>query len=241
MTGADFLAWRERTGLTQEKAAARLGVTRTTIQNWESGQTGVPPVIATGCQVWERRLKQETPALGPVTLIYTSSPMYVNPYGPRGPVPAMRQESLPNNAAALGRVLALWGGRGFHSPLVLDETEDILWNALELRRVVEGLDPDAPTPRRWRSRAIADVAEHLRKTAQKSPPREGGRTSSPAEAETWARKCRHLLDQLDRFAAEAEAGDVDYRYVDAVVGYLRTLGLVAPGALVSALAQAFAP
>jgi DNA-binding XRE family transcriptional regulator len=154
LTGAEFLAWRERAGFTQERAAARLGVTRNTIQNWETGQTGIPPVVETGCKVWERRLKQEDPTHGPVPLIYTSGPMSADSYGPRGPLAMMQQEALPTNASALGRVLELSERTDFHSPLIVDESHDMLGNAIELQRAVAGADNAAPTPWRWQSQAF---------------------------------------------------------------------------------------
>jgi len=42
-----FKQWRERMGITQQDAAARLGVTKSQVANWESGRdrgTGRPSV-----------------------------------------------------------------------------------------------------------------------------------------------------------------------------------------------------
>src|ERR1035437_3306350 len=83
MDGKQFRAWRERLGLTQQQVADRMGVTRTTVQNWESADA-IPQTVEMSCDVWEPRLKQENPNLGPVTLVYSDGPMFVNPYGPRG-------------------------------------------------------------------------------------------------------------------------------------------------------------
>jgi hypothetical protein len=240
MTGNEFAQWRERAGLTQDGAGARLGVTRTTIQNWESGATGIPTVVDTACQVWERRLKQENPRFGPVTLVYTDGPMFVSPYGRRGPLAMMQQEALPTNAAALGRVLELWGEPSFNSPLIMDETHDILWNAVELQRVAAGEDAAAPTPARWRASAIRDVADYLRKTSIRFPVRNGPRTATPEEAEAWQAHALTLIGELDQLANQAEGGAVPRREVEDVLAQARAHTLFPTQALASAVAQAFA-
>jgi len=238
--GTEFLAWRERAALTQEKAAERLGVTRTTIQNWEGGQTGIPAVVETACKVWERRLRQENPALGPVTLIYTDRPMWVDPYGPRAPMAMMQQESQPNNATALGRVLDLWDRPDFTSPFIMTEGHDILWNAVELRRVADGQDAGAPTPRRWRSNAIKGIAEYLRKVGLKFPVRRGPSMLTPEASADWIQQSEALIDELDLLASEAMDQDVARSEVASVVDALRELNLFPTNALASDLAQAYA-
>ena len=97
----EFKAWRERLKLTQETVAQRFRVSRTTIQNWESGATPISQAVEMSCEIWEPRLKQEDPDLGPVTLIYTDGPMFVDPYGPRQRLAMMRQEACPTNAWAI--------------------------------------------------------------------------------------------------------------------------------------------
>jgi DNA-binding XRE family transcriptional regulator len=151
MTASDFREWRERVGLTQAEAGAKLGVTRGTIQNWESEATPIPPVVATSCQIWEDRLHQIRPDVGPVTLIYSDGPMFINPYGPRRPLAMMKQEPHPTNAAALARVRELWDQEGFYNPFIIEESGKHLWNATELARVVKGTDSDAPL---WRKITI---------------------------------------------------------------------------------------
>jgi DNA-binding transcriptional regulator YiaG len=240
VTGTEFAKWRERTGLTQGAAATRLGVTRTTIQNWESGATGVPTVVNTACQLWERRLKQENPRFGPVTLVYTDGPMFVSPYGRRGPLAMMQQEALPTNAAALGRVLELWGEPSFNSPLIMEETHDILWNAVELRRVAHGEDAGAPTPARWRASVIREVAEYLRKTSIRFPVRNGARPATPAEADAWRARAQALIAELDHLADEAAEGAVPRQEVEQVLAAARAHTLCPTQALASAVAQAFA-
>jgi transcriptional regulator with XRE-family HTH domain len=146
MKAADFREWRQRAGLTQADAAAKLGVSRGTIQNWESEATAIPAVVETGCQIWGDRLRQIRPDLGPVTLIYSDGPMFINPYAPHR-LAMMKQEPYLTNAAALARVRELWGREDFHNPFIMEESGKHLWNAVELARVVAGTDSDAPL---WR-------------------------------------------------------------------------------------------
>ena len=84
MTKEEFRAWRERFGLTQGDVAARYNLSRNTIQNWETGVTALPSTVEGACVVWEDRLKKELAALGPVTLIYSDAPMFIDPYRPPG-------------------------------------------------------------------------------------------------------------------------------------------------------------
>jgi len=49
-TGADFRAWREDLRLTQAEAAALLGVTRRSVQNWEMDDAPVAMVVALACR-----------------------------------------------------------------------------------------------------------------------------------------------------------------------------------------------
>jgi len=49
----DLKAWRERLGLTQEKAAELLGVHRVTVARWESGACAMPKLIGMACLNYE--------------------------------------------------------------------------------------------------------------------------------------------------------------------------------------------
>jgi DNA-binding XRE family transcriptional regulator len=130
----EFAAWRKRVGITQEELAERWArVTRTTIQNWESGATPIPQAVETACATWERRLKQENPGLGPVTLIFADGPMFIDPYGPRRRLAMMHQEPYPSNTAAIARVLELSGRDNFHNPFIIEKSGEDLWNAVELK------------------------------------------------------------------------------------------------------------
>jgi DNA-binding XRE family transcriptional regulator len=45
----DFRAWRNRMGLTQPEAAAKLDINEKTIRNYESGRLPIPRVVAMAC------------------------------------------------------------------------------------------------------------------------------------------------------------------------------------------------
>jgi DNA-binding XRE family transcriptional regulator len=134
MRGSELGAWRKSLGLTQADAGQKLGVTRATIQNWESEATPIPGAVETGCKIWEQEFKKR-PDFGPVTLIYSDGPMFVNPYGPNR-LAMMQRELYPSNAEALERIYDLWGKEDFHSPLIMEESGEIVWNVVELSRKV---------------------------------------------------------------------------------------------------------
>jgi transcriptional regulator with XRE-family HTH domain len=53
MTRAELKAWRKRLGLSQEKAAAALGVDRSTVAKWETGRAPISKVVALACRAVE--------------------------------------------------------------------------------------------------------------------------------------------------------------------------------------------
>jgi hypothetical protein len=116
------------------EAGQKFGVTRSTIQNWENESTPIPGAVETGRQIWEQEFKKR-PDFGPVTLIYSDGPMFVNPYGPNR-LARMQRELYATNAHALERVYNLWGSEDFHSPLIMEESGGIVWNVVELTRKV---------------------------------------------------------------------------------------------------------
>jgi hypothetical protein len=233
MDADQFGAWRRRMKLTQQQLADKFGVTRTTIQNWESGTTGIPSTLDAACEVWEERIHQEDPKFGPVTLVWADGPMFVTP---GRPVATMHQQGFATNAEALGRVMKMWGQPDFHTPFIMDRIGKPLWNRVELTRVVDGNDKDAPTPHRWRSRSIAALAEQIRSTAGISV-RSGPRMLSPADAAELRRRIEVLASELDELAAQP---DVTYEQVEKVLLELRMLGKHPPTELVSDVAQAIA-
>jgi len=234
MKAVEFASWRQQVGLTQEKIAEKLGVTRTTIQNWESGSTPIPVAVETSCDLWGHRLKQEDPNVGPVTLVYSDGPMFINPYGPRRRLAMMHQEPYPTNAAALARVQVLWGREDFHNPLIIEESGKPLWNVVELERVVRGDDAGAPTI----SNMLKALAEQITVTSTMSV-RSGPKMLSPAEARDRQERIEDLAGELEKLAAATPQGDVTYPQVEEVFSRLRRLGKHPMDSLVSSIAQAF--
>ncbi len=143
MNGEGFKAWRKRMKLTQPEAAEKFQVSRVTIQNWESSETPLSIIIQQGCEIWERRIRQTWPELGPVTLVYSDSPMFVDPY--KGGMGMIQHKPFKTNAEALQHVREKWGAADFHNPFILiGEPAVELWNVVELERVASGADTEAP-------------------------------------------------------------------------------------------------
>jgi DNA-binding XRE family transcriptional regulator len=83
MNGSDFRRWRTSYGLSQQELGDEMGVTRTTIQNWEAQVGELSTIAANGAKIWDRRLRQEESLRGPVTLIYADGPMMLSSQGPQ--------------------------------------------------------------------------------------------------------------------------------------------------------------
>jgi hypothetical protein len=234
MQGQEFKAWRERLGLTQQQIAERFKVTRTTIQNWEGSATPVPAAVDMSCAVWEARLKQENPDLGPVTLVYSDGPMFVNPYGPRRRLAMMQQEPYPSNTWALARVQQLWGREDFHNPFVIEESGTPLWNVVELARVADGSDSGAPTL----INLLKAVAKDVRANSAIFV-RSGPKLLDPSEVQKRQRAIESQADELDRLSASGlEAIIRDRLLIEGVFSKLIALGTRAPDSLVSNVHQA---
>jgi hypothetical protein len=232
MTKEEFRAWREKSELSQGDVATRFNLSRNTIQNWEAGVTALPSTVEGACTVWEDRLKKEMAALGPVTLIYSDAPMFIDPYRPRGRMAMLKQEPYPTNAAALARVMDLWGTDEFHGPFIIERSGEPVWNQVELMRVVRGDDKGAPTL----SNTIGKVAEYVRANSEVHA-REGAKMATAkkrAEAKTLT---EDIADRLDIMAA-AEHGTIGYADFEGVLTQLHGLGFFPPNKLVSDVAHA---
>ena len=187
MRGSEFLEWRKRLSLTQAEAGQKFGVTRATIQNWESESTPIPALVDNGCQLWEQESKKR-PDFGPVTLIYSDAPMFVNPYGPTR-LAMMQRELYATNADALERIYDLWGREDFHNPLIMEESGAIVWNVVELSRKVAEVAKNRflveivalPLP----SAPLRDAPPRRRARADVQPPRS---FSTKAAAFEYARE-----------------------------------------------------
>jgi hypothetical protein len=233
MQGHEFKSWRENLGLTQQQLAEKLKVTRTTIQNWESGATQIPQAVDMSCEVWEARLKQENPDMGPVTLVYSDGPMFVNPYGPRRRLAMMQQEPYPTNTYALARVQQLWGRDNFHNPFIIVESGKPLWNVVELARVVDGSDTGAPTLLNLLTVIAKDIRDNSAQFVR------GAKTPTPSEKQERQRAIESQADELERIAAGGLRSVIHHqRQVEAVFSRLLALGTKAPDSLVSNVHQA---
>ena len=74
MNSEDLLNYRKALGYTQEQMARALGVSRSSIKNWESGNTRISKITELACCEFRRRWKQR-PEFGPVALVYADEPM----------------------------------------------------------------------------------------------------------------------------------------------------------------------
>ncbi len=233
MTKEEFRVWRERFGLTQGSIAQKFGVSRNTIQNWESGLTPLPNMIEGACQVWEDRLKKEMAEIGPVTLFYADGPMFIDPYGPRRRVASLKQEPFPTNAAALARVQRLWGHPDFHGPFIIEKSGAPLWNQIELLRVVDGNDKGAPTL----FNTIMKLAAYVKENSHLHV-RSGPRTATIAEQQEAKVLTEEIAAELEELAAEVPAGSVQYQDVEALLSKLHALGFYPPNRMVGDIAHA---
>ena len=222
MVGIEFKSWRESFGLTQADVAAHFGVSRTTVQNWEAQSGPLVPMLETGIKVWSRRLRQQDPLRGPVTLVFSNVPLFIPPYGPRPPSGVMRQESHPSNAAGLARAQALAGNPGVVHPFILEEGARTLWNIVELQQVIAGDDRGAPTLPTLLRRLAGDIRK------------------APAEAGSKGRDRGALAYQLEQIA-DLPLADIllEQGNMEGVKLQMRNLGLKPREALATGIAQAF--
>jgi hypothetical protein len=218
MTKAEFREWRERFGLTQDDIAKRFGVTRNTVQNWESGPSNLPGTLDDACKVWEDRLKKEIAEIGPVTLCYTDGPMFVDPYGPRRKLAMLQQEPYPTNAAAIARVKIIWDRPDVYGPFITDKSNSFLWNQVELARVVDGSDKGAPTVRNTLSRMATYVTENPTAFAR------GPRTLVADEAQDRTRRIQAVGEELMSLAKQSAERIVQYSDFEPLLERLHKLG-----------------
>jgi hypothetical protein len=237
MNAQELIAWRREVGVTQERFAEICDVARSTVQNWEAGSS-IPHAVESHCQVWGKRLRQENPRRGPVTLVYADGPMFINPNMPRGRPAMLQREPFPINAAALKRAQELWNTDNFYNPFILEENGQQLWNSVELGRAVRGEDARAPTPENWRRRSLTALADFVKKNATTNIVNDGPRLPTPKEGDVRERRILRLAAELDRLAEQPFAPKT-YVAAEDVFGKLRELGRMLPDALVSDLAWAF--
>ncbi|HEY5210950.1 MAG TPA: type II toxin-antitoxin system VapB family antitoxin [Stellaceae bacterium] len=131
MRSVELKEWRKKLGLTQEEAGRRFGVSRVTVQNWESGTSPIPVILASACDDEVRRWRRR-PEYGPVILDYGDFSQGSS-HDVRGHVGQKVQEKFSHNDAALCRATELHGGLGFQDALIVDESGNIIWDLLGLR------------------------------------------------------------------------------------------------------------
>lgn len=171
--------------------------------------------------------------IGPLTLIFTDGPMFIDPYGPRRPLAMMRQEPYPSNAAAIARVIDLAGRDDFHNPFIIQKSGEDLWNAVELSKVTRGEDAGAPTL----VNLLRRLAQHVSDTSAQYV-RSGPKMPSELEARTKQRRIEAIAAEIGELAEAAARNPVSYQQVEQHLLSLRTLGKFAPDALVSGIAHA---
>ena len=138
MNGPELKEWRKLLGFTQEQAAKEFGVTRPTIQNWEYEITPVPVSVDLASRQLLRRWKQR-PEFGPVTLVYASAPLSPTPNAPDR-LPTLFCRQYPDNNAAFHEVFELRNSSDVFNPLILDETNCVIWSGPQLLEECEKLD-----------------------------------------------------------------------------------------------------
>jgi DNA-binding XRE family transcriptional regulator len=232
MTPTELKEWRERFGLTQTELAKRFGVTRNTIQNYESGATQLPGTMKQACAVWEDQFKKETADLGPVTLCYADGPMWVDAYRPRNRFPMLRQEAYPTNSAALARVRMIWGDNDVHGPFIMERSGNPVWNQVELARVVDGSDNNAPTVRNTIKRLANYILENSAVFVR------GVRMPTVEEVQEKTSEIRQTGEALLRLAAESNGRRVFYEEFEVHLGRLHALGSYPTNRQVSDVAHA---
>jgi transcriptional regulator with XRE-family HTH domain len=130
MKTEDFLNWRKTLRYTQEEAGGKLGVDRSTIQNWERGITRLPRIAELACQELMRRWKQR-PEFGPVTLVYADEPMRPRPDYPTRAI-FVHSELYPNNEVAIRRTLRLRETAAVANPFIIEQDGGIVWSTPDL-------------------------------------------------------------------------------------------------------------
>jgi transcriptional regulator with XRE-family HTH domain len=132
MNGPELKKWRKLLGYTQEQAASEFGVTRPTIQNWEYGITPVPVVVDLASRQLLRSWKHR-PEFGPVTLVYASAALgpTLTLNGEDRP-PTLFCKRYPDNKSALLGVSELRSSSNFFNPLILDDTNRVIWSGPQL-------------------------------------------------------------------------------------------------------------
>lgn len=230
MNALEFRRWRESFELTQLDVSKRIGVSRSTIQNWESGTTALPSMIEDVCAIWTDRLKKEQAELGPVTLCYADGPMWVDAFRPRNRLATMQTESYATNSAAIARVRKIFGREDVHGPFIMEKTGGALWNQVELARVVDGSDQGAPTVRNTITRLANYILENPTSYVRGDP--------TLKKVQNIEAAIKEVGGELLQLAAEGQNRFVPYTEFEVLLKRLHGLGTYPTNRQVSDVAHA---
>jgi hypothetical protein len=114
----------------------------------------------------------------------------------------------------------------------MEKTGDILWNQVELMRVVDGTDKGAPTVRNTIAKIVTYVRENPTAFAR------GPKQLSAADVEKRTRSICALSDELDRFADRSENSAVKYAEFEVLIERLHKLGFYPTNRQVSDVSHA---
>lgn len=126
----DLKKWRKRLGYNQVEAAARLGVQRGALQNWEQEVRPIPLTVELACKELERESQQRAD-VGDVLLISTDGPI-VQSSDEIYHVPLLRCEVHVNSNTAIEAVRGLRSDATLTSSLILSKDGTVIWDAHEV-------------------------------------------------------------------------------------------------------------
>jgi DNA-binding XRE family transcriptional regulator len=147
-----FKKWRLELGYTQLEAGEKLGLSRGTVQYWESEIRPVPLAVELACQellrLWKRR-----PQFGPVTLLYADDPISLEASAAVGSIPA-QSERHPDNENALKSAARPRENMTLSVAFIVEDDGNVVWSGPELLREID-------------ARKITSIGE--KRSAPKSP------------------------------------------------------------------------
>ena len=130
-----FKKWRRELGYTQLEAGEKLGLSRGTIQYWESEIRPVPLAVELACQellrLWKRR-----PQFGPVTLLYADDPISLETSASVGSI-LVRSERHPDNENALKSAARPRETMTLFIALIVGDDGNVIWSGPELLREID--------------------------------------------------------------------------------------------------------
>src|SRR5882757_10408413 len=136
----DFKKWRRELGYTQVEAGEKLGLSRATVQYWESEIRSVPPAVELACQQLLRLWKQRS-EFGPVTLLYAEygdDPISLETSASVGSI-LVRSERHPNNENALKSAARQRETMTLFIAFIVEDDGNVIWSGPELLRQIDAL------------------------------------------------------------------------------------------------------